>query len=89
MALNTPQRSLAPRRTGVTILSIVSLLVLGTFLAANLSGPAKKDKADSEWTAHTKSSSSNARAETKGDKYLIGVGKADITGPSGMYLPKP
>ncbi|KAI1369790.1 Neutral/alkaline nonlysosomal ceramidase [Xylaria arbuscula] len=82
MALNTPQRSSAPRRTCFSILSIVSLVVLGIFLASNLNGPAKKHGADSEWTARAKTSSSNARAEAKGDTYLIGVGKADITGPS-------
>ncbi|KAK5626458.1 hypothetical protein RRF57_002173 [Xylaria bambusicola] len=76
------QRSPAPRRIGVTIFSLVSLLVLGVFLTSNLRGTSKKHTSGSEWTARAKSTSSNARAEAKGDKYLIGVGKADITGPT-------
>ncbi|KAI0506039.1 Neutral/alkaline nonlysosomal ceramidase [Xylaria bambusicola] len=81
MAPNT-QRSPAPRRIGVTIFALLSLLVLGIFLTSNLNRPAKKHHSGSEWTARAKATSSNARAEAKGDKYLIGVGKADITGPT-------
>ncbi|KAI1429789.1 Neutral/alkaline nonlysosomal ceramidase [Xylaria sp. FL1777] len=87
MASKTPQRGPAPRRIGVVAFSIVSLLILGIFLASNLQGPPERHGFDFERAERTKSSSSsssssNARAEAKGDKYLIGVGKGDITGPT-------
>lgn len=86
MALSTPQRTPAPRRAGIIVFSIVSLLVLSLFLASNVKGPVERHGFDFERAERTKSSSSNARAEAKGDKYLIGVGKGDITGPTGMHL---
>lgn len=87
MALNTSQRAPAPRRTGFVIFSIVSLLVLGIFLASNARGTVEKHGFAFERNTRAKSSSSsNARAEASGDKYLIGVGKGDITGPTGMQL---
>ncbi|KAI1132803.1 Neutral/alkaline nonlysosomal ceramidase [Nemania abortiva] len=82
MAPNSAQRTPA-RRAGFIVLSIVSLLVLGIFLASSVTGPVERHEFDFERTARKKSSSSaNARAEVKGDKYLIGVGKGDITGPT-------
>ncbi|KAH8165841.1 neutral-alkaline non-lysosomal ceramidase [Xylaria polymorpha] len=84
MVLNAPQRTPAPRRAGFVIFSIVSLLVLGIFLASSIQGPVERHEFDFDRSSRTKSSSSssNARAEAKGDKYLIGVGKGDITGPT-------
>jgi len=86
MALNSPQRAAAPRRTGFALFSILSLLILGVFLASNLGGSSEaRHASDFERAAREKaSSSSNARAQAKGDKYLIGAGKGDITGPAGM-----
>ncbi|KAI1758091.1 Neutral/alkaline nonlysosomal ceramidase [Xylaria castorea] len=82
MALNSQQRTPA-RRAGFVIFSVVSLLVLGIFLASGLQGPVEKHEFEFDRTTRTKSSSSsNARAEAKGDEYLIGVGKGDITGPT-------
>ncbi|KAI8955442.1 Neutral/alkaline nonlysosomal ceramidase [Xylaria longipes] len=82
MKSNSTQRTLAPRRAGFVVFSIVSLLVLGIFLASNIKGPVERHEFDFDRTTWTKQSSSNARAEAKGDKYLIGVGKGDITGPT-------
>jgi len=83
MALNSSQSPSARRRTGLVFFSIVSLLVLGVFLASNIEGTAERHDFDFERTSRAKlSSSSNPRAEAKGDKYLIGVGKGDITGPA-------
>ncbi|KAI0870277.1 Neutral/alkaline nonlysosomal ceramidase [Hypoxylon argillaceum] len=83
MALNSSQRTPAPRRAGLVVFSIVSLLVLGIFLVSNVNGPVQRHEFDFDRAARkTSSSSSNPRAEAKGDKYLIGVGKGDITGPT-------
>ncbi|KAI1822064.1 Neutral/alkaline nonlysosomal ceramidase [Xylaria intraflava] len=79
MAANSPQRVPASRRTGLITFSIVSLLVLGTLLLSNFNGPAERHNFDSERAARV--NPSNTRAAAMGDKYLIGVGKGDITGP--------
>ncbi|KAI1190826.1 neutral/alkaline non-lysosomal ceramidase [Nemania serpens] len=82
MALNSPPRTPARRRSGFVMFSIASLLVLGILLASDVLGLAKGNGFAFERAIRTKPSSSNARAEAKGDKYLIGVGKGDITGPT-------
>lgn len=86
MALNSPSRTPARRRAGLVILSIVSLLVLGILLLSNVLGLVEGNGVAFERAIGTKLSSSNVRAAAKGDKYLIGVGKGDITGPTGMQL---
>ncbi|KAI8631066.1 neutral/alkaline non-lysosomal ceramidase [Xylariaceae sp. FL1651] len=84
MSMKSPQRAPPPRRTGFVLFSVVSLLVLSIFLVSNLNGPVKRHDFKFERTMREKSSSSSStRAEAKGDKYLIGVGKGDITGPTG------
>ncbi|KAI1260210.1 Neutral/alkaline nonlysosomal ceramidase [Xylariaceae sp. FL1019] len=87
MGVNSRDRAPARRRTGFVVFSIVSFLVLGVFFASTLGGSANKQnfggahKKSSKTTDKDSFSSSNARASATGDKYLIGVGKADITGP--------
>ncbi|KAI0477832.1 neutral/alkaline non-lysosomal ceramidase [Xylariaceae sp. FL0804] len=92
MALSArPQHAPAPgpRRTGFALLTVVSLLILGLFAVSQLSAsPATRRgfEFDHAARAHGESSSSSSsdhstRATTTGDKYLLGVGKADITGP--------
>ncbi|KAI1815932.1 Neutral/alkaline nonlysosomal ceramidase [Poronia punctata] len=70
---------MAPRRT---LLSVLSLLVLGIFLASNFGAVDARRTSEFERAARAKaSSSSDSRDQAKGDKYLVGVGKGDITGP--------
>lgn len=77
----------APKRALLATVSAVSLFILALFALAQLSsGPSQRqdrfaarfgspaDHADSPFL-------SKARAAPAGDKYLLGVGKADITGP--------
>ncbi len=76
----------APKRALFATVSAVSLFILALFALAQLSsGPSQKqgrfaarfgspDHADSPFL-------SKPRATPAGDKYLLGVGKADITGP--------
>ncbi|KAI0392288.1 Neutral/alkaline nonlysosomal ceramidase [Xylariaceae sp. FL0594] len=84
MALNSHQRVAAPRRTGLALFSMLSFLVLGALLASNLIGLAEARRT-SEYERiareQASSSSSRARAQARGDRYLIGAGKGDITGP--------
>ncbi|KAI2633461.1 Neutral/alkaline nonlysosomal ceramidase [Xylaria nigripes] len=76
MAQRSPQRAVAQQRTGLIVFSIVLLLVLGVLLESNIHGLVKRHGGDSDRAGRTK------RAAAKGDKYLIGVGKGDITGPT-------
>ncbi|KAI1325051.1 Neutral/alkaline nonlysosomal ceramidase [Xylariaceae sp. FL0255] len=91
MGVLSQQQTRAPRRTGFVFLTVLSFVVLSLFFASTLQGPAGKagsGSSGSKWTSSgkfkSKSSSTfsnaNARATT-GDTYLLGVGKADITGP--------
>jgi neutral ceramidase len=71
----------APKRALLATISAVSLFILALFaLSQHGTAPsngrfaARVDHADNAFLA-------KARAAATGDKYLIGVGKADITGP--------
>ncbi|KAL7621924.1 hypothetical protein AAE478_007424 [Parahypoxylon ruwenzoriense] len=74
--------SRASRRPILAFLSVFSFFVLGAFIAAKSGAPTAQRnfefrhaaRVDTPWESKT-------RAESGGDKYLIGVGKADITGP--------
>ncbi|KAI1434779.1 Neutral/alkaline nonlysosomal ceramidase [Xylaria sp. CBS 124048] len=76
MAVDSPRRAPAPARAGIIVFSIVSLLVFGIFIVSNVKGPVERYDYGFERSAPT-----NTRATATGDKYLIGVGKGDITGP--------
>ncbi|XXG95421.1 Glucosamine-6-phosphate isomerase (Glucosamine-6-phosphate deaminase) (GNPDA) (GlcN6P deaminase) [Hypoxylon texense] len=72
----------APGRSVVAFLSIFSLFVLGAFVANRLGGETPRRRFSFERTTRTHTPiEPKVRAESTGDKYLIGVGKADITGP--------
>ncbi|KAI4864133.1 Neutral/alkaline nonlysosomal ceramidase [Hypoxylon rubiginosum] len=72
----------APGRSVVAFFSIFSLFVLGTFVANRLGTEAPRRGFKFEHAARTHTPiEPKVRAESTGDKYLIGVGKADITGP--------
>ncbi|KAI1770377.1 Neutral/alkaline nonlysosomal ceramidase [Hypoxylon cercidicola] len=77
--------SSVPRVLGrpvVTFLSIFSLFILGTFIANRLGAEAPRRGFYFEHDARTNPLiEPKIRAESTGDTYLIGVGKADITGP--------
>lgn len=65
-----------------TFLSIFSLFILGALVANKLGATSPRHRFDFQHAARVNSPlESKIRAESKGDKYLIGVGKADITGP--------
>ncbi|KAK8116016.1 Neutral ceramidase 2 [Apiospora sp. TS-2023a] len=68
------------RRTVFTFLSVLTLLCLGLLAATNLDAPVQR-VFRARQTANNFRSTAEARAEATGDKYLLGVGKADITGP--------
>ncbi|KAI1880744.1 hypothetical protein JX265_000984 [Neoarthrinium moseri] len=77
----------APRRTLFALISTISLFVLAVFVASNLNGAPKINS----FRTHAADSGAarqndmpppaKTRATATGDKYLLGVGKADITGP--------
>ncbi|KAI1343016.1 Neutral/alkaline nonlysosomal ceramidase [Xylariaceae sp. FL0016] len=76
----------APRRTSFFFFSIVSFLVLGILFVSHVDVPAARRSFDAEHVANVHAgseseSTTKTRAEATGDKYLLGVGKADITGP--------
>ncbi|KAI1453429.1 neutral ceramidase [Annulohypoxylon moriforme] len=83
----TPKFPVSFRSRGrpvLAFLTVFSFFVLGAIFAVKIGGPApQRKKFDlSHHAARAKyTSESKTRAETKGDKYLLGVGKADITGP--------
>lgn len=61
----------------------MSLFILALFAASSLNAPAKRSGFNIHKTSHSESTlPAKARAEGTGDTYLLGVGKADITGPS-------
>ncbi|KAK8069770.1 neutral/alkaline non-lysosomal ceramidase [Apiospora phragmitis] len=81
MAGRYQQQSLgAPRRTVLAFLSIFALLLLGLFAATNFNEAGQRSL-KAKQAANDIRSSTEARAKATGDKYLLGVGKADITGP--------
>lgn len=69
------------------VISALSLFVLATFFVSGLNGPARwnsfsaQDAPQGRKASSSKTSSSQTRDSATGDKYLLGVGKADITGP--------
>jgi neutral ceramidase len=74
----------APKRALLASVSAVSLFILALFALAHLGpGPSKgRFAARFEGLGHEDNPFlSKPRAAAAGDKYLIGVGKADITGP--------
>ncbi|OTA56306.1 ceramidase family protein [Hypoxylon sp. EC38] len=68
-------------RPVLAFLSIFSFLILGAFFAIKSSSPTPRAGFDLGHHAARANVPTQSRAEGKGDKYLIGVGKADITGP--------
>ncbi|KAI0129576.1 neutral/alkaline non-lysosomal ceramidase [Xylariales sp. AK1849] len=84
MALRRPpQDSLrAPRRSILAIASGLTFFLLAVFVVSSLNGHAKLKGFNIEKAAHHATPLlSKTRATGTGDKYLLGVGKADITGP--------
>ncbi|KAI2468199.1 neutral ceramidase [Annulohypoxylon bovei var. microspora] len=83
MAPRFPASFRSRGRPVLAFLTIFSFFVLGAIFAVKIGGPLPQRGFDlSHHAARAKiPTESKARAETKGDKYLIGVGKADITGP--------
>ncbi|KAI0894574.1 neutral ceramidase [Annulohypoxylon nitens] len=82
----TPKFPITSRTRGrpfLAFLAIFSFFVLGAIFTVKIGGPVQQRGFDlSHHAARAKiASEEKVRAETKGDKYLIGVGKADITGP--------
>ncbi|OLN96326.1 Neutral ceramidase 1 [Colletotrichum chlorophyti] len=68
-----------PRRLFFSVFAFVSFVLLAVaFSKLGSQGPPLNIRRDDTWKSHIKS---EARAAPAGDKYLIGVGKADITGP--------
>lgn len=71
----------APRRTLFVVVVAVCFMILASFFVSHANSPAplkfnlgRQAPAEAPPAAH-------ARAAAAGDKYLLGVGKADITGP--------
>lgn len=75
----------APRRALAATVTIVSLFILALFALAQLgAAPSKGGRFAARFAKPETSDNpflSKPRAAAAGDKYLIGVGKADITGP--------
>jgi neutral ceramidase len=78
-----------PRRSIAAVVSAVSFFVLAIFAMAHLNAPANAQKAKLKVTNAQRPGNpflqqqqqQKTRASATGDKYLIGVGRADITGP--------
>ncbi|KAI1649051.1 Neutral/alkaline nonlysosomal ceramidase [Daldinia loculata] len=74
-------------RPVLAFLSVFSIFILGTFLATKFGSAPRQHSFGFRHTASSHAAGtktpweSKTRADGKGDKYLIGVGKADITGP--------
>ncbi|KAK3381438.1 Neutral/alkaline nonlysosomal ceramidase [Podospora didyma] len=71
----------APRRAMVTAISLVSFFILAIVALAQLREGGSRHSAKFASRAEHVALGKEARAAATGDKYLIGVGKADITGP--------
>src|SRR5690349_8758344 len=75
----------APKRALVATVSAVSLFILALFALAQLSSAPAEGRLSSRFQNLEHADNpflSKPRAAAAGDKYLIGVGKADITGPA-------
>lgn len=69
-----------PRRSFFAVFALVSFVLLATVAFTKLGaqqGPVLNIRRDDTWKSHLKAKTRAAA----GDKYLIGAGKADITGP--------
>ncbi|KAI2617818.1 Neutral/alkaline nonlysosomal ceramidase [Hypoxylon sp. NC1633] len=74
--------SRASGRPVLAFLSLFSFFLLGAFVATNFGATTPRGKFDFPNKARVELPlDAKTRAESTGDKYLIGVGKADITGP--------
>ncbi|KAI0104611.1 Neutral/alkaline nonlysosomal ceramidase [Daldinia grandis] len=78
------------RTTGrpiLAFLTVFSVFILGTLLATTFGSAPRQHSFEFRHAASSHAAGTNTpwesktRADGKGDKYLIGVGKADITGP--------
>ncbi|KAI1374496.1 Neutral/alkaline nonlysosomal ceramidase [Hypoxylon crocopeplum] len=81
MARSYSANSRAPGRPVFAFLSIFSFFVLGAFFATKLGASVPRSKFDFRQPRVDTPVNAQAEAAAKGDKYLIGAGKADITGP--------
>ncbi|KAI1766961.1 Neutral/alkaline nonlysosomal ceramidase [Hypoxylon sp. FL1150] len=82
MASSHSPASRTSRSSVLAFFSVFSLFVLITFAANRLGAEPPRRGFNFQHAAHTNTpAESKVRAEPTGDKYLIGVGKADITGP--------
>ncbi|KAK7407879.1 hypothetical protein QQX98_009938 [Neonectria punicea] len=79
MAPGSPTKhgSVLSRRPFIGVFSTILLLVLGVVYLTPSAAPHKSEPP----VKNEEPSKIRSRASSKGDKYLIGVGKADITGP--------
>ncbi|KAF9876288.1 putative neutral/alkaline non-lysosomal ceramidase [Colletotrichum karsti] len=67
-----------PRRSFFAVFALVSFVLLATFAFSKGSPQTLNIRRDDTWKSQLKA---KTRAAPAGDKYLIGAGKADITGP--------
>jgi neutral ceramidase len=63
-------------------LSAVSLFILAVFVASNFDGAGPLNRFDQHRALRQGANGETPVSKRAGDKYLLGVGKADITGPS-------
>lgn len=73
----------APKRSIIAALSVVSVFILSILAISQLSGSSGRSTLPIQRVGNPEIPflTSKTRATPTGDKYLIGVGKADITGP--------
>ncbi|CAJ2505451.1 Uu.00g128450.m01.CDS01 [Anthostomella pinea] len=81
MAHQSPQSSPAPPRSAFALFSIVLFMILGLFAVSKLNTSGARHGFNFQHTNRINAQTEKSRAEGTGDQYLIGVGKADITGP--------
>lgn len=72
----------APRRSLFVAISAISLFILAVFAASSFNGPVRSKSFKIPENDRHESLLAKTRATGTGDKYLLGVGKADITGPA-------
>ncbi|KAL2131715.1 hypothetical protein VTI74DRAFT_4706 [Chaetomium olivicolor] len=70
-----------PKRAMMAVVSAVSLFILALFALAQVSNTQPSAKFAARFARPGRADVPFPRAAAAGDKYLIGVGKADITGP--------
>ncbi|KAH8666408.1 Neutral/alkaline nonlysosomal ceramidase [Xylariales sp. PMI_506] len=70
----------APRRSMFAMITLLSFFVLTVYVVSHLNG-ARARSASFDFHNTEERANSRARATESGDLYLLGVGKADITGP--------